>query len=647
MCGITGIWSPSGLPDEATLRERLTRMAATLRHRGPDASGVWSDESVGLGHTRLSIIDLSAAGHQPMSTDDGDLHIVFNGEIYNFPALRAELTALGHRFASRSDTEVILLGYRQWGVGVLERLRGMFAFVLWDARRRELFLARDRVGKKPLYYGWVRNRLVFGSEIKAILAWPETERIPNYEAIHHYLSFRYVPDAMTAFAGIYALKPAHYMIVRADGSTHTEQYWSLPHPPQTSVRSLRDIREELIERLDEAVRVRLLADVPVGAFLSGGVDSGSVVASMARVAEGRIRTFTVGFSEASADERADARLIAERYGTDHSDFVVTPKVADVLPKIVWHYGEPFADPVAIPSYYLSEITRQHVTVALNGDGGDENFFGYRRHAGARIGAWLDKLPLAVRKKVAAAGRLLPLENATRGFPVQLRHFMLAADQSRAARYGSWVTYFSDDLKAELYADTMKPELEGRSTALLDRWFSNGASPEDCAARADIHTFLPDDLLVRIVVATMAHGLEGRSPFLDQEFMTFAASIPSSQKMTGIRTKSLLRAAMEDRLPRRILYGPKRGFPMPLRGVIDDLREMIHDVLLSDTMASRGLFRPTRVRSLLDDHYNGSRSRPHEIWALLMLELWFGAWIDRTTDGPQHELAVSAQTDISK
>lgn len=627
MCGITGVWSRSGLPDAATLSERLTAMAATLRHRGPDASGVWSDGMVGLGHTRLAIIDLTAAGHQPMSTIEGDLHIVFNGEIYNFPALRSDLMSLGHHFESRSDTEVILNGYRHWGVGVLDRLRGMFAFALWDSRKRQLLLARDRVGKKPLYYGWVRDRLVFGSEIKAILAWPETERVPNYEAIHHYLSYRYVPDAMTAFSGIQALKPAHYMIVNADGSTRVERYWSLPEAPRSAVRRLEDIKHELVERLDEAVRLRLISDVPVGAFLSGGVDSASVVASMARVAEGRIRTFTVGFNDASADERADARLIADRYGTDHSDFVVTPQVADVLPKIVWHHGEPFADPVAIPSYYLSEITREHVTVALNGDGGDENFLGYRRHAGARISAWLDKLPMAVRKKVAAAGRMLPLDNAVRGFPVQLRQLMLAADQTRAARYGSWVTYFSDDLKEELYGESMRPLLQKVSTALLDRWFANGASPEDCTARADIHTFLPDDLLVRIDIAAMAHGLEGRSPFLDHEFMTFAASIPASQKMTGIRTKSLLRAAMEDRLPRQVLYGPKRGFPMPLRGVIDDLRDMIYDVLLSDTAASRGLFQYQRLQNLLSDHYEGNRSRPHEIWALLMLELWFNTWID--------------------
>ncbi len=629
MCGITGVWSGFGFPDHADLAQRLTAMAGTLRHRGPDASGVWADETVGLGHTRLAIIDLTAAAHQPMSALTGDIHIVFNGEIYNFRELRSQLIGLGHRFRSRSDTEVILNGYCQWGVAVLDRLRGMFAIGLWDAARRRLLLARDRVGKKPLYYGWLDDRLLFGSEIKAILAWPDMPRVPNYEALHHYLSFRYVPNDLTAFKGIYKLQPAHYLTVEADGSTRTQQYWSLPRPVRTPVRNVDDVKEELVERLDEAVRIRLVSDVPVGAFLSGGVDSASVVASMARVASGRIRTFTVGFTEASVDERADARLVAERYGTDHSDFVVDPQVVDVLPKIVWHYGEPFADPVAIPSYYLSEIARRHVTVALNGDGGDESFFGYRRHAGARIGGWLDRLPLAIRKQIAALGRRLPLDNAVRGFPVQLRQFMRSADQTRAERYGNWVTYFSDDLKEELYGDAMRDCLPQRSVALLEGWFANGASHEDCAAWADIHTFLPDDLLVRIDIAAMAHGLEGRSPFLDHEFMTFAASLPASQKMSGIRTKSLLRSAMEPRLPRKLLYGPKRGFPMPLRGTLAQLGEMVHDVLLSSAADTRGLFRRERVQRLLADHYNGTRIRAHEIWALLMLELWFTTWIDGT------------------
>ncbi len=626
MCGIAGLWSRESLGDPQETREHLRRMAETLRHRGPDNQGVWTDGRVGFGHTRLSVIDLTPAGHQPMTDWTGQLHIVFNGEIYNFQTLRAQLIAHGHRFNSKTDTEVILNGYAQWGTGVLERLRGMFAFALWDVRNQRLLLARDRVGKKPLYYAWCDGTLAFGSEIKAVVAWPGIARSPNYEAIHHYLTLRYVPSPLTAFASIAKLPPAHSMVIEDDGCPQIRRYWSLPEYETWHERQIEEVRGELVERLDEAVRVRLNADVPVGAFLSGGVDSASVVASMATLAPERIKTFTVGFDDGSVDERQYARLVADRFGTEHHEYVVTPDVEGLLPKLAWHHDEPFADPVAIPTYYISEVARRHVTVALNGDGGDESFLGYRRYAGARAGGWIDRLPMPVRRAIAQVIRRVDAPSRSRSL-TNLHRFLRAADQTHAERYGRWVTYFTDDLKEDLYGEALQEWLPHRSIDSLKQWFSHDKAPECDAARADIHSFLPDDLLVRIDIGSMAHGLEARSPFLDHEFMAFAASIPPWQKMSGLQTKSLLRSAMVRRLPRRLLYRAKQGFPMPLGSVLTRLESTIYDALLSKRSTERGLFRPDKVRNLLEGHFRGRATRESEIWSLLMLELWFSTWVD--------------------
>ena len=625
MCGIAGLWSPEPLEG---MDQPLRAMIETLEHRGPDGLRVWNDGHVGLAHARLAIIDLSPAAAQPMADEDGAIHLVHNGEIYNFQALRDELIALGHGFSSQGDAEVIVKGYKQWGDGVIGRLRGMFAFVLWDSRRRRLLLVRDRLGQKPLRYAWHDGRLLFGSEIKAILAWPGMARRADLEAIHHYLAWRCVPAPHTAFVGVRHLPPAHFMVVEADGSSRIERYWTLPEPDTGRHRPIAELAEEITERFDEAVRLRMISDVPLGAFLSGGIDSACVVAAMAGFASGPVKTFTIGFADRRFDERESARHVARRYATDHQEFVVEPKAVDILPKLVWHYGEPFADASAVPSWYVAEITRRHVTVALNGDGGDEAFLGYPRYAGSRLGGWVDALPRPVRGLMAAVGRVLPFETSSARMLRYARRFLVDAATPAAMRYTNWMTLFAQADKQSLYGDAMMDCLAAPSEDLLAPWLGTGAVDPGRAAYADIHGYLPDDLLVKVDVATMAHGLEGRSPFLDHELMACAAAIPAAQRMNGLRTKSLLKSVMASRLPREILGLPKRGFAVPIEHWLrHELKELAYDTLTSARAKARGLFRPQSVARLLDEHMAGRRAHHDRIWALLMLELWFVMWID--------------------
>ena len=628
MCGIVGVWSSQIITDRDTGERRLADMVSRIAHRGPDDRGVWFDGTVGLGHARLAVIDLSDAAAQPMADVEGVVRVTYNGEIYNYRELRQQLANLGHRFQSDSDTEVLVEGYKRWGINMLQRFHGMFAFALWDAGERRLFLVRDRIGKKPLYYTARGDTLVFASEIKAILAWPGTARSADLDAIHSYLTFQYVPTPLTAFEGIHKLPPASYMAIEADGRSRTETYWSLPRPETATPRPRREIESELLGRFDDAVRRRMVSDVPLGAFLSGGIDSASVVATMAKSSSNPIKTFTIGFDDPDYDERRYARLVSQKYDTDHHELVVRPDAVSVLPKPVWHYGEPFADSSAVPTYYLGQFARSHVTVALNGDGGDESFLGYPRYAGAWLGAHIDLLPRSLRRALGAVGRSLPVETSDVRSLRYLRRFLLESNADDVQRYGKWITFFSNEQKRELYGDALRDKLSDDCLGTLAPWFEGDAPVAARAASADIHTYLPDDLLVKVDVATMAHGLEARSPFLDHEFMEFAAIIPAGTKMRGLRTKSVLKSAMANRLPRELLRRPKMGFGVPIeRWLRDELREMAYDVLLSERARARGLFCHDRIRQLLDDHVARRRANHYRIWALLFLELWFCMWID--------------------
>ncbi|MFT3735714.1 MAG: asparagine synthase (glutamine-hydrolyzing) [Rhodocyclaceae bacterium] len=627
MCGITGVFATRS-SDPANIAATISRMVGAIEHRGPDDQGTWVGSGIALGHARLSIIDLTAAGHQPMSSHDGGVSIVFNGEIYNFVELRAQLASLGYHFRSHTDTEVILAGYQCWGEQVFQRLRGMFAIAVWDAKEERLILARDRVGKKPLFYAWHEGVFLFGSEIKAILAWPGFKREPDYEAIHHYLTLQYVPAPWSAFKGVKKLPQASYMVIARDGQLAVKQYWALPEPALAQSRPVSELKEELVSLIDESVRLRMISDVPLGAFLSGGVNSSAVVAMMARHSSGRVKTFCIGFDEAGYDERAYARMVAERYDTDHHEMVVRPDAAAILPRLAWHYNEPFADPSAIPTYYVSQIARRHVTVALNGDGGDESFLGYSRYSQCLQTEWISSLPRPVRRLASQIVRAIPPGVDRYRVLRVARRWLSYVSEQESRRYAPSMAYFYEHDKVAGYDQNLRPLLHDSSLDLLEPFFRQSRSYVGGAAWADIHTYLPDDLLVKVDIASMAHGLEARSPLLDHQLMEWAARIPAAQKMEGGVTKSILKSALEPYLPHEVLYRPKMGFGVPidewLRG---ELKAFAYDTLLSVKASQRGLVTPTYVKTMLDEHCRGVRLHHTRLWALLMLELWFQTWID--------------------
>ena len=628
MCGIAGRLNfRTGAPvDPGVLRG----MSDLLAHRGPDGGGLWHEEAVGLAHRRLAIVDLSDAARQPMTAEDPRVRVVCNGEIYNFRELRTELEARGHRFRTRSDTEVLLAAYVAHGVECLSRLRGMFAFALWDGGRRRLLLARDRTGKKPLYYRMDGDGIAFASEPKAFLADPAFEPRPDPAALWDYLTYHYVPTPGSAFQGVHRIPPAHYLLVE-DGQVRLERYWRLRYAPKRQL-SEDDAAAELLARLREAVRCRLVADVPLGAFLSGGIDSSTVVALMAEAGGAPVRTFSIGVEEPEYDELRYARLVARRYGTDHHEFVVRPAAVDILPRLVWHYNEPYADSSAIPTFYLAELTRSHVTVALNGDGGDENLAGYRRYLAGRLADRHPALSRLLRQPLSALLAAVPSEDRGVG---QARRFLAALGEPPARRYARWASHLDPVLKQDLTTEEFRRAAGGRdSLDHLARVFeaTPGADLIDATLAVDVQTYLPDDLLVKVDIATMAHGLEGRSPFLDHHVMEFCASLPSDLKLRGLTTKYLLKRAMRDLLPAPVVDRSKQGFGVPLdRWFRGELRTLAHDVLLDARTLQRGYFREPVVRRLLDEHGRGVRRWHYQLWSFLVLELWHRTFVDRRPD----------------
>lgn len=628
MCGVAGkLFFDSRRKVEPDLLHRMNRV---LTHRGPDDFGVYRQGPIGLAHRRLSIIDLSPAGHQPMPNARGDVWITYNGEVYNFLELRGELERQGVVFRSRTDTEVILALYERYGMDCVSRLRGMFAFAIWDGRNRSLFLARDRLGKKPLFYYYDHDKFLFASEPKAILQDPTVPSQADPLAIHHYLAFGYVPSPLSAFQGFHKLPPAHYAVVQ-DGKVRVERYWELRYGPKLRL-SEAELCEKILADLREAVRLRMISDVPIGAFLSGGIDSSTVVALMSECSSGPVKTFSIGFEDEEYNELPYACLVAKWYGTDHHEFIVKPDAVGVLPDLVWHYNEPYADSSAIPTYYLARMTRQHVTVALNGDAGDENFAGYQRYLGLKLATWFDRLPYGFRRGMETMANRSPDIGNPRGLYRRARRFLSAECQEPRRRYLRWIGFFPNSWKQELYApafaDAMRPY---DSSDLLVSAFERavGADMVDATLYADVQMYLPDDLLVKVDIASMAHSLEARSPMVDHRFMEFAASIPSSLKLRGQITKYILKQAVRKLLPAEVIDRPKMGFGVPInRWFRQELREMAYDTLLSRRALDRGLFRQAYLQRLLDEHMNGENGWHPQLWCLLMLELWFQRFIDQ-------------------
>jgi asparagine synthase (glutamine-hydrolysing) len=625
MCGIAGCLALDGSP---VLPETLTRMIRTLRHRGPDDEGVWTDGVAGLASRRLAVIDLSPRGHQPMANEDGTLHVAFNGEIYNFQALQRELESRGHQLRSGTDTETILHSYEDLGPGCLARFRGMFAFALWDAPRRTLFIARDRLGKKPLFYYHDRHAFVFASEPKAILQHAGVAAEPDPEAIHHFLTYGYIPAPASGFKGIRKLPPAHYLLIR-DGRVSIERYWSLRYTPKRRGTEAA-LAEEAIALLQDAVRLRLISDVPLGALLSGGIDSGTVVALMRRLTGGPIRTFSIGFDRPEYDELQYARQVASRFDTEHHERVVRPDALALLPRLVWHYNEPYADSSAVPTFAVTELAREHVTVALTGDGGDESFLGYDRYLATEIMRRASAVPLVLRRAVARGTALLPA-GSPKSPVYRFRRLAAVVTMPPRRQYAQWVACLDEDSRSELYSADFARRVGGIDPlARLDEAYEGSDAPTfvEATAHADVQLYLPDDLLVKMDIASMANSLEVRSPFLDHEVVELAAALPRELKLRGLVQKYILKRGMAGVLPADVLRRKKMGFAVPIdHWFRHDLRAMACDLLLDPRSIGRGYFNADTVRRYLDEHGAGIRHHHTRLWSLLMLELWHRMFID--------------------
>jgi asparagine synthase (glutamine-hydrolysing) len=631
MCGISGVVHTD--PRHPVDRELLRRLTTTMAHRGPDADGFFWGAGAALGHRRLSIIDLST-GDQPIYNEDRSKVVVLNGEIYNFHTLRAELELRGHRFATRSDTEVIVHGWEEWGDRCIERLRGMFAIAMWDARARRLLLARDRVGKKPLYYVHDDERLLFGSELKALLGDPSVKRSVSVEALDDYLTFGAVPAPRTIYAGVHQLPPAHYLVWEG-GRVRTVEYWDPATVAPAASRREEDCLEEFEAIFAEAVRLRLISDVPLGAFLSGGVDSSVVVAAMARESSRPVVTTTITFPDTAFDEAPHARTVARALGTDHTEIVVEPRAVGVLPRLAWHLDEPFADSSAVPSYYVAQAARQRVTVALSGDGGDEVFAGYERRYG------LNLLEARVRRLMPGGlrrGLLGPLSSVWPKAdrlprPLRWKFFLRNLSLSPEEAYFNDMSLFTPGDKRALLTADFRRNLGGYTPFSAFRAHFDRTRGRDHLSRilyADLKTYLPNDILVKMDRMAMANSLEVRSPLLDHQVVEFAAGLPSDLKFRRGMSKYLLKRHAERHVPRSVIHRPKMGFSVPLADWLrGELRGTGEDLLLSDRAMGRGYFAPDEVRAMWARHQARSRNHSHHLWALMMLELWHRLFVDQT------------------
>lgn len=624
MCGICGLVHVQH--EKPVSRPVLEQMNEVIRHRGPDSDGFYLNGNVGLAMRRLAIIDL-VTGDQPLSNEDGSIWIVFNGEIYNYPELRPRLEAAGHRFRTDSDTEAIVHLYEDHGPACVDHLRGMFGLAIWDERRCQLLLARDRVGKKPLYYANYNGSFIFGSEIKSILQYPGFPQEVDWEAIHHYLTLQYVPDPWSAFKGIRKLPPAHRLIW-CDGRMTVECYWDLDYEPKWN-EPIAETEQLVAQTVTEAVKIRLMSDVPLGAHLSGGIDSSIVVGLMAGMMSEPVKTFSIGFKEDAFSELPYARSVAQAFGTDHHEFILEPDALDVLPRLVYHFDEPFADPAAIPTWYLSEMTRRHVTVALNGDGGDEAFAGYQRYYADVIADVYALVPSVIRcgllDRIAAT---LPVQTdrpMERSYVMALRQLSRAAELPHDASVVRWGAYFTEAEKRALYNDDLREMVnQTDSAALLINTFrrARASTRVDRTLYTDVHNYLPGALLPKVDRTTMAHALEARSPFLDHKVLEVAARLPVRWKVRPGKTKLLLRRLFARLIPPSVAARGKTGFSVPLgRWFQGPLYEPIRELLLAEGSRLHRYFKKDRVGRLIEENRLGLADHGKRIWALLSLNEW--------------------------
>lgn len=628
MCGISGILNFDEQPVSESL---LRRMTSVLQHRGPDDEGLFIDGALGLGHRRLCIIDLSPRGRQPLANEDGTVWITFNGEIYNFEDIRAWLEKRGHLFRSNTDTEVIVHAYEEEGIDCIHRLNGMFAFGLWDARRRQLFLVRDRIGIKPLFYYIDARHLLFGSEIKAILADETVERRVNLKALHHFLSLNYTPAPLTLFEGISQLLPGHYLVCDSEGRVTDHEYWDV-HYIEDGYLSEAEYVERFSQLLQKAVRKRLMSDVPFGAFLSGGVDSSAVVYWMSQCLETPVQTFSIGFEEESYSELHYTRIMAKHCRTQHRERIVRPNAVEILPKIVWHAEEPTADSSMIPMYYLAKLAREHVTMVLGGDGADEILAGYETYQAYYASKIYRLLPRPIRRWIVAPlVDRLPVSDTKVSLDFKLKRFVRGAELDDERGHAYWRLVFDEEAKRLLYTPDVRQMLGRAETFDLYRPYferTTARHPLNRRLYVDTRFFVPNDALVKVDRMTMAHGLEARVPFLDHELVEFVATVPPGLKLRGPRLeKYLLKHSLRGKLPREILFRKKEGFNLP-KGIWlkDQLEDFALDTLSPRVMSDMGLFEPPQVTRLLEEHFGGRRDNSHQIWGLLVLVTWWHLFI---------------------
>ena len=638
MCGICGQINIDGQLIDPGI---LLSMRETMRHRGPDDEGLYIQQcsqangdgkiSVGLGHQRLSILDLSQAGQQPMCSSDRKVWIVHNGEIYNFKDIRKELMAKGYRFKSGTDTEVLLYAYKEFSIECLEKLRGIFAFAIWDEEKKRFFLARDRLGEKPMFYSVRKDgSLSFASSICALLQGRSVPREIDPIAIDHYLTYKYVPAPLTAFKAIKKLPPAHYLLLEK-GDILVKRYWELDYENKMMDRGEAEIGEVFLEKLKESVRLRMLSDVPLGAFLSGGIDSSLIVALMSDINPDPVKTFSIGFEQASYNELPYARLISGKYGTDHHEFKIKPNALEILPNLVLQLGEPYADSSIIPTYWVSKLTRDYVTVALNGDGGDENFFGYDRYVAYKYGRYYRKGLGFLNPHLLKIMSIWPESPDIHNRARRVKRFLEGMGHPEGEDYIKWICHFDNRLKSEIYTNGFSHAVSGRNPYQLMLELFRGSKANDPVEKIldfDIRSCLADDLLVKADIATMANSMEGRSPFLDHHLMEYTARIPVHLRLRHWKKKYLLKKVAKPFLPNKILKRPKMGFGVPLgHWFQNELRDYATETLLSEQARSRGYFKKDAIKRLLREHMEGSTDHGDRLWSLLMLELWHRTFVD--------------------
>lgn len=628
MCGIVGKIHFD--PGRSVAREQIERMTESLHHRGPDDSGIWIDGNVGLGHRRLSIIDLSPSGRNPMSNEDGTIWIVYNGEVYNFRELRPELEARGHKFRSHTDTEVVLHAYEEYGTQCLQRLRGMFAFAIWDGRRRQLLLARDRLGVKPLFYSVDGSSFLFGSEIKSILASGEVDATPDAASIHQFLLWQCIASPKTGYAQIKKLPPASVLTWQEGGEVRIERYWNLRYNPSKEIRA-EELTGQVRDMVQEATEIRLVADVPLGLFLSGGIDSACVLAAARKALPGKIKTFSVRFGHKDFDESPFARLLAKHFDTDHHELEVTPEAIQLLPQMAALFDEPFADSSAIPTYFLSRYTSQHVKVALSGDGGDEAFGGYQRYLALKGMIFASRIP--GNRLLKWLRPLLPRRPVGRSKQRYVRELLQILGRSPREQYRAiFLGMMGEERWRSFYNEGFLQSVQDADSGNFLFGWDTACGPDELsrAMASDTLSYIPEDLNVKVDICSMASSLEVRSPFLDHKLVEFCAQIPSSLKIHHATQKYILKKAFSRELPAEILNRGKAGFAVPISEWFrHELRDYARDTLLTPNNRVAEIFQMDKIKMMLDEHASGKRNWHTQLWHVLVLESWFQAQASNT------------------